>query len=236
MPEPWMILAFSLATRDKDRRANQVLHRVPDGRKSRKRRRKNWTETVKNDLRGLDISWERAEEGRGAGDGQSRVEKMCCPMCRHTQDAQGLRLMSVFLLVIDWWRCSQLQNREIASVDLFVSLFSLRLIRWMLTTMHAWSNSGSSSAWSGPSALQLMRMDERRSTPTSVRWMERTRIRTQSTSISWNQRARLGFIGRKSWSKDGSTIPSKSLGSFSIPFKFCANFLIWWLLLKIIIK
>jgi len=28
-------------------------------------------------------------EGGGAGDGQSRMEKMRCPMCRHAQD--GLR-------------------------------------------------------------------------------------------------------------------------------------------------
>src|SRR6218665_2079456 len=46
---------------DKGRRANQVLHWVPEGRKRRGRLRKNWTETVKNDLRGLEISWERAE-------------------------------------------------------------------------------------------------------------------------------------------------------------------------------
>ena len=25
-------------------------------------------------------------EGRGAGDGHSRVEKLCCLMCRHVQD------------------------------------------------------------------------------------------------------------------------------------------------------
>src|SRR6218665_960495 len=47
---------------DKGRRANQVLHWVPEGIKRRGRPRKNWTETVKNDLRGLEISWERAEE------------------------------------------------------------------------------------------------------------------------------------------------------------------------------
>ena len=47
---------------DKDRRANHILHWVPEGRKRRERPRKNWTETVKNDLRGLEISWERAEE------------------------------------------------------------------------------------------------------------------------------------------------------------------------------
>ena len=47
---------------DKDRRANQALHWVPEGRKRKGKPRKNWTETVKSDLRGLEISWERAEE------------------------------------------------------------------------------------------------------------------------------------------------------------------------------
>ena len=47
---------------DKDRRANQALHWVPEGRKRKGRPRKNWTETVKSDFRGLEISWERAEE------------------------------------------------------------------------------------------------------------------------------------------------------------------------------
>jgi len=36
------------------------LHWVPKRR--RRRPQKNWTETVKNDFRGLEISWERAEE------------------------------------------------------------------------------------------------------------------------------------------------------------------------------
>src|SRR6218665_886900 len=45
-----------------DRRANQILHWFPEGRKRRERPRKNWADTVKNDLRGLEISWERAEE------------------------------------------------------------------------------------------------------------------------------------------------------------------------------
>ena len=47
---------------DKDRRANQSLHWVPEGRKRKGRPRKDWTETVKSDLRGLEISWESAEE------------------------------------------------------------------------------------------------------------------------------------------------------------------------------
>jgi len=47
---------------EKDRRANQILHWFPEGRKRRGRPRKNWTDTVKNDLRGLEISWERARE------------------------------------------------------------------------------------------------------------------------------------------------------------------------------
>ena len=47
---------------DKDRRANQVLNWIPEGRKRKGRPRKNWAETVKSDLRGLEISWERAEE------------------------------------------------------------------------------------------------------------------------------------------------------------------------------
>src|SRR6218665_1559346 len=42
---------------DKDRRANQALHWVPEGRKRKERVRKNWTETIKNDL---EISWKRA--------------------------------------------------------------------------------------------------------------------------------------------------------------------------------
>jgi len=45
---------------DKDRRANQVLHWVPEGRKRIGRPWKNWTETIKSDLRCLEISWERA--------------------------------------------------------------------------------------------------------------------------------------------------------------------------------
>src|SRR6218665_1780371 len=47
---------------DKDRRANQILHWFPEGRKRRGRPQKNWTDTVKNDLRGLEISWERTKE------------------------------------------------------------------------------------------------------------------------------------------------------------------------------
>jgi len=47
---------------DKDRRANQILHWVPEVRKRRRIPWKNWTETVKNNLRCLEISWERAEE------------------------------------------------------------------------------------------------------------------------------------------------------------------------------
>ena len=35
------------------RRANQIFHWVPEGRKRRGRPRKNWTETVENNLRGL---------------------------------------------------------------------------------------------------------------------------------------------------------------------------------------
>jgi len=73
---------------DNDRRANQVLHWVSEGRKRRGRPRRNWTETVKNDLRGLDINYIMGEGG-GAGNGQSRVEKMRCPMYRNEQD--GLR-------------------------------------------------------------------------------------------------------------------------------------------------
>jgi len=44
------------------RRANQTLLWVPEGRKRRERPQKNWTEIIKNDFRGLEISWERAEE------------------------------------------------------------------------------------------------------------------------------------------------------------------------------
>ena len=65
---------------DKDRRANQVLHWVPEGKKRRARPRKNWTETVKNDLRGLEISWERVKE--------LAMEKMRCPMCRNAQETK----------------------------------------------------------------------------------------------------------------------------------------------------
>src|SRR6218665_4009391 len=61
---------------DKDRRANQILHWFPEGRKRRGRPRKNWTDTVKNDLRPGNIMG----EGGGAGNGQSRVEKMRLPM------------------------------------------------------------------------------------------------------------------------------------------------------------
>src|SRR6218665_2991077 len=60
----------------KNRRANQILHRVPERRKRRGRPRKNWAETVKN-LRGLKISWEKAE-GLAM---DSQVENMHYPMC-----------------------------------------------------------------------------------------------------------------------------------------------------------
>jgi len=41
----------------------QILasHWVAEGRKRRGRTREKWTETAKNDLRGLEISWERVE-------------------------------------------------------------------------------------------------------------------------------------------------------------------------------
>src|SRR6218665_1838097 len=41
---------------DKDRRVSQILHLVREGRKRRGRSWKNWTETVNNDLRSLEIS------------------------------------------------------------------------------------------------------------------------------------------------------------------------------------
>jgi len=47
---------------EKDRRDKEVLYWVPERRKRNVRPRKNWTETVKSDLKGLEISWERAEE------------------------------------------------------------------------------------------------------------------------------------------------------------------------------
>jgi len=47
---------------DRDRRASQILHWIPEGRKRRGRPRKNWTRRVMNDLRSLEISWERVEE------------------------------------------------------------------------------------------------------------------------------------------------------------------------------
>jgi len=46
----------------KERRTNQILLWVPEGRKRRGRPRKNWTGTVKSYLGGLEISWERADE------------------------------------------------------------------------------------------------------------------------------------------------------------------------------
>ena len=73
---------------DKDRRANQVLRWVPEGRKRRGRPRKIWTETVKNDLRGLEISWERAEELA-----TDRVEWMIrCPMRRNALRSKARHL------------------------------------------------------------------------------------------------------------------------------------------------
>ena len=73
---------------DKDRRANQALHWVPEGRKRKGRPRKNWTETGKSDLR-VERPGNFMGEGGGAGKEQSRVEKMRCPMYRNVQD--GLR-------------------------------------------------------------------------------------------------------------------------------------------------
>jgi len=55
----------------KDRRANQILHWVLEGRKRRGKPWKNWTETVKNNLSGLEILCERAEE--------LAMEQMHCP-------------------------------------------------------------------------------------------------------------------------------------------------------------
>ena len=57
---------------NKDRRANQVLHWVHEGRQRRGRPPKNGAETVKNDERPGNIMG----EGGGAGDGQNRVKKM----------------------------------------------------------------------------------------------------------------------------------------------------------------
>ena len=63
---------------DKNRRANQILHWVAEGIKRRGRLWKNWTETVKNDLRDLEISWERVEELA-----MDRVEwRRCVARCR----------------------------------------------------------------------------------------------------------------------------------------------------------
>ena len=59
---------------DKDRKAEQILHWVPKGRKRRGSRcigflreegedhRRTGQRRLKNDFRGLEISWERAEE------------------------------------------------------------------------------------------------------------------------------------------------------------------------------
>ena len=67
---------------DKDRRANQVLRWVPEGRKI----------AVELDIdhqERLERPGNIMGEGGGAGNGQSRVEKIRCPMCRNAQD--GLR-------------------------------------------------------------------------------------------------------------------------------------------------
>ena len=47
---------------DKSRRAKQILLGIHEERQKGGRPRKNWTETFKNDLRGLEISWKRAEK------------------------------------------------------------------------------------------------------------------------------------------------------------------------------
>jgi len=49
------------------------LHWVPEAKKRRGRPRKNWTETVMNDLIGLEITWERVEELA-----MNRVERRRC--------------------------------------------------------------------------------------------------------------------------------------------------------------
>src|SRR6218665_1986659 len=79
----------------KDRRANQILHCVPGGRKRGERPRKNWTVIVKNDLRGVEISWEMA-------DGQSRVERMRCPMCIHVHVHAHYGLRQWFRNFFEW--------------------------------------------------------------------------------------------------------------------------------------
>lgn len=52
---------------DNDRRAYQILHWVPEGRKRRGTPGKNWTETVKNDLRGLNIIMGEGGEASDVG-------------------------------------------------------------------------------------------------------------------------------------------------------------------------
>lgn len=81
----------------------------------------------------------------------------------------------------------------------------------MQTTTTIWLNCGSSSVWSGRCVPQSMRMEGRRSTPTFGKSMAPFQTKTPSMNILWNQKVRRGFTGKKSWSRDGSIIPSRSM-------------------------
>src|SRR6218665_3536105 len=67
---------------EKDGRAKQILHWVPERRKRRGRPWKNWTETATSDLRGLEMSWERAEELAMDRDEWRRCVARCAEMHR----------------------------------------------------------------------------------------------------------------------------------------------------------
>src|SRR6218665_2295605 len=46
-----------MAKMNKNRRAKQVMNWSPGGKKRRGRPRKNWPETIREDLRGLELTW-----------------------------------------------------------------------------------------------------------------------------------------------------------------------------------
>src|SRR6218665_4166817 len=63
-----------VARMNKNRRAKQVINWTPGGKRGRGRWRENWTETIRENLRELELTWEdmlsrRRRKGKGKGKG-----------------------------------------------------------------------------------------------------------------------------------------------------------------------
>jgi len=61
-----------------DRRAKQVINWVPGGKRGRGKPRKNWPETIREDLKGLNLTWKmlstRRKTGMDGGNALSDVQ------------------------------------------------------------------------------------------------------------------------------------------------------------------